>query len=84
MKSKFKLEITLVYAVLISTIDNFVINAYFFFRDEMTSRYQEFGRYSEWTLYLVSDIIDVCGAYSLFVTSSDIRKAVWNTVKCNN
>lgn len=76
-----KVEIALVYSILISTIDNLVITAYFFFQDEMTARYKEFGRYSEWTIYLVSDIVDVCGAYNLYITSSDIRKAVWKTIK---
>ena len=81
IQSRLKFEIVLVYSILVSTVDSLVMTTFFFFRDEMITRYPKFGKYSEWTVYIVSDIVNVCGAYSLFITSSDVRKAVWNVIR---
>ena len=50
----------------------------------MISQYKEFGKYSEWTLFLLADIYDLHNSYALILTSKEVRKAVWRTITFSN
>uniref|UniRef100_A0AC34G7U4 Uncharacterized protein n=1 Tax=Panagrolaimus sp. ES5 TaxID=591445 RepID=A0AC34G7U4_9BILA len=77
-------EIKLMYSALVLFFANLLYAAYFVFRDQMIAQYKEFGKYSEWTLFLLADIYDLHNSYALVLTSKEVRKAVWRTIKFSN
>uniref|UniRef100_A0A7E4VDR3 Serpentine receptor class gamma n=1 Tax=Panagrellus redivivus TaxID=6233 RepID=A0A7E4VDR3_PANRE len=78
--TKMRMEIKLMYSALVLFIANCLYCAFFFFRDVMVSRDAEFGRFSEWTLYLLADIYDLHNGFAIVLTSREVRRAVWKTV----
>uniref|UniRef100_A0AC35GNK1 Uncharacterized protein n=1 Tax=Panagrolaimus sp. PS1159 TaxID=55785 RepID=A0AC35GNK1_9BILA len=68
------------YSALVLFFANLLYAAYFVFRDQMIAQYKEFGKYSEWTLFLLADIYDLHNSYALVLTSKEVRKAVWKTI----
>uniref|UniRef100_A0A1I8B2Y0 7TM_GPCR_Srx domain-containing protein n=1 Tax=Meloidogyne hapla TaxID=6305 RepID=A0A1I8B2Y0_MELHA len=70
---KKQYEIKMLYTLISLLIANILYIIFLLTRDYLTSIYAEYGRFSEWSLYILADIYDLHNPYNLLVTSKKIR-----------
>ncbi|CAK5087954.1 unnamed protein product [Meloidogyne enterolobii] len=70
---KKQYEIKMLYTLISLLIANIFYICFLLTRDYLTSIYAEYGRFSEWSLYVLADIYDLHNPYNLLVTSKKIR-----------
>nr|CAD2175787.1 unnamed protein product [Meloidogyne enterolobii] len=70
---KKQYEIKMLYTLISLLVANILYICFLLTRDYLTSIYAEYGRFSEWSLYVLADIYDLHNPYNLLVTSKKIR-----------
>uniref|UniRef100_A0A915DK98 Uncharacterized protein n=1 Tax=Ditylenchus dipsaci TaxID=166011 RepID=A0A915DK98_9BILA len=74
---KMAMELKMFYSVLVLLVANIFYTCYFLARDTLEQTYKEFGKLSEWSLYILADIYDLHNPIGLLITSSEIRQAAF-------
>ncbi|KAF7636848.1 hypothetical protein Mgra_00003792 [Meloidogyne graminicola] len=70
---KKQYEIKMLYTLISLLIANFFYICFLISRDYLTAIYTDYGRFSEWSLYILADIYDLHNPYNLLVTSKKVR-----------
>uniref|UniRef100_A0A914EPJ4 Serpentine receptor class gamma n=1 Tax=Acrobeloides nanus TaxID=290746 RepID=A0A914EPJ4_9BILA len=73
-------ELKILYSALLLFLVNLIYTAYFVFRDNIIAMFPSLSATALWGLYIVGDIYDMYNAYSILITSKEIRASVRDVI----
>jgi hypothetical protein len=63
----------MLYTLISLLVVNVLYIVFLIVRDYLNGRNKEFGRFSEWSLYLLADIYDLHNPYNMLITCKRVR-----------